>query len=84
MNIKSITTQIKYIPLKTPFITALRRVENVEFVRVKIELNNGFTAFGEAPATMAITGEDLEIITNSIDSLKQELISKTVQQALIT
>jgi len=28
--------KIKKIPLKTPFVTALRRVEDVEFVRVEI------------------------------------------------
>ena len=83
MKIKSITTQIKYIPLKTPFITALRRVENVEFVSVKVQCDNGFIAFGEAPATMAITGEDLEIITNSIDSIKDKLLSSAPQDALI-
>ncbi|MFK5937764.1 MAG: dipeptide epimerase [Sulfurimonas sp.] len=82
MKIKTITSEIKYIPLKTPFITALRRVENVEFVRVKIECDNGLFAFGEAPATMAITGEDLEIITNSIDSIKKSLISTTPKKAL--
>ena len=83
MIIASITTELKRIPLKTPFITALRRVENVEFVRVRVECDNGFVAFGEAPATMAITGEDLQIITTSIESLKNDLISQTPRQALI-
>jgi o-succinylbenzoate synthase len=82
MNIKSITTEIKYIPLKTPFITALRRVENVEFVRVSVTCDNDSIAFGEAPATVAITGEDLSIITNSINSIKEEFISETPQKAL--
>ena len=82
MKIETITTEIKTIPLKTPFITALRRVENVEFVRVKFTCDNSFIAFGEAPATMAITGEDLEIIINSINSIKKELISQTPHHAL--
>ena len=82
MHIKEIATELKRIPLKTPFITALRRVENVEFVRVKIECDNGFVAFGEAPATMAITGEDLPIITASIESLKNALLSQTPRNAL--
>ena len=81
MNIINITAQIKYIPLQTPFITALRRVENVEFVRVKVECDNGFVAFGEAPATMAITGEDLEIITNSITSISSYLLQKKPKKA---
>ncbi len=82
MKIKNITTQIEYIPLKTPFITALREVKNVEFVRVKVQCDNGFIALGEAPATMAITGEDLEIITNSINSIKNKIISCSPQDAL--
>ena len=82
MKIINITTEIKYIPLKAPFITALRRVENVEFVRVKLESDNGFVTFGEAPATMAITGEDLKIITNSINSVKDGLLSQTPEDAL--
>ena len=82
MKIINITSQTIQLPLKTPFITALRRVENVEFVRVKLSCSNGFISYGEAPATMAITGEDLEIITNSIQSIKDNLISHSPKEAL--
>ena len=82
MNITKITTEIKYIPLQTPFITAIRRVENVEFVRVKVECDNDFVAFGEAPATMAITGENLEIIEHSIDYISFYLLQKNPKKAL--
>ncbi|MCW9026309.1 MAG: dipeptide epimerase, partial [Thiovulaceae bacterium] len=82
MKIKNITTTIEKIPLKTPFITALRRVDNVEFVRVKIQLHSGNISFGEAPATKAITGEDLDLILNSIDSYKASLIGLSPQEAI--
>ena len=82
MKISSITTEVKYIPLKTPFITALRRVENIEFVRVKVSCDNGVITYGEAPATKAITGEDIEIILNSIESVKELFINKTSDEAL--
>ena len=82
MKITNITTEIIKLPLKTPFITALRRVENVEFVRVTLSCSNGFISQGEAPATMAITGEDLEIITNSIQSVKDDLIAHSPKEAL--
>ncbi len=75
MKITSIETELKLIPLKTPFITALRRVENVEFVRVTLACGNGLTAVGEAPATKAITGEGIEDILNSIEEVKSSLIS---------
>ena len=81
-KLKSISTTIQKIPLKTPFITALRRVENVEFVRVEVVCENGLTAFGEAPATKAITGEDLESITRSIAKVKEELLGLDVRDAL--
>ena len=83
MKIKKITTQIQKIPLQTPFVTALRRVENVEFVRVCILLENGLSAIGEAPATKAITGEDLESIGHAISHHKKEFLSKTVGEALM-
>ncbi|MFT5662407.1 MAG: L-alanine-DL-glutamate epimerase-like enolase superfamily enzyme [Sulfurimonas sp.] len=82
MKIKSIETQLKTIPLKTPFITALRRVENVEFVRVHVACDNGFEAIGEAPATKAITGEGLEDILSSIESVKLSLIGTSPLEAL--
>lgn len=73
MKIVSIETEVKKIPLKTPFITALRRVENVEFVRVTLACANGLVGIGEAPATKAITGEGIEEILESIISAKSVL-----------
>ena len=70
MKIKNITLEVIKIPLKTPFITALRRVENVEFVRAKVLSDSGVTSFGEAPATKAITGEDLQSISETIQEHK--------------
>jgi L-alanine-DL-glutamate epimerase-like enolase superfamily enzyme len=82
MKINAIETEVKYIPLRTPFITALRRVENIEFVRVTVSCDSGLVAFGEAPATKAITGEDIEIILNSIESVQELFIGKTPQEAV--
>ena len=84
MKIQSIMTSVKHIPLKTPFITALRRVENIEFVRIEVRCDNGLVALGEAPATKAITGEDIEIILNSISRVKELFINKVPQEALDT
>lgn len=83
MKIISIETQLLIIPLATPFITALRRVESVEFVRVTIETNNGLIAHGEAPATKAITNEGLEDIVNSIEKVKALMRDKAPQEALM-
>ena len=45
------------MPLTTPFKTALRTVENVEDIVVKITADTGETGFGEAPPTAVITGD---------------------------
>ena len=65
-KIKNITTTLKSIPLDKPFITALRRVDEVRFVRVSIAFDDGSLSYGEAPATKAITGEDLDDIVASV------------------
>jgi len=83
MIIDNINTEVKYIVLKTPFITALRRVEVIEFVRVHLICSDGSVGIGEAPATMAITGEDIEIILESIKKVKDELIGLDTKKALI-
>ncbi|MCF6308902.1 MAG: dipeptide epimerase [Sulfurimonas sp.] len=84
MKIVKITTEIKYIELKTPFKTALRETTHVEFVRVHVQDENGLVGIGEAPATKAITGEDIEIILNSINSVKQTFLNSTCQESLST
>ena len=82
MKIISIEKELQTIPLRTPFITALRRVENVEFVRVTVICDNGLKAIGEAPATKAITGEGLEDILSSIDIVTSNLIATSPLEAL--
>ena len=81
-TILNITSEVHHIPLKTPFITALRRVETIEFVRVHVVCEDGSVAIGEAPATFAITGEDIPIILNSIAEVREELIGLDARSAL--
>ncbi|QOP45085.1 dipeptide epimerase [Sulfurimonas paralvinellae] len=82
MKIEEISLTQEKIPLKTPFITALREVKDVEFIRVKILCDNGAFAYGEAPATKAVTGETLESIKQNITQLQNLLIGHTPQEAL--
>lgn len=82
MKILKIEIEIKYLELKTPFVTALRRVESVEFVRVKVSCENDEVAFGEAPATRAITGEGIEEILYSIETLREAMLGESVQDSL--
>ncbi len=52
--------------LKKPFVTNIRRVEKIEDVLLTLITDNGATGYGEAPPTVAITGEDIESIERTI------------------
>jgi L-alanine-DL-glutamate epimerase-like enolase superfamily enzyme len=82
MKIVNITTELQYIELKTPFITALRTARHVEFVRVRVECDSGAVGIGEAPATKAITGEDLETISDSIENSKEKFYMQMPSEAI--
>lgn len=82
LKIIKINIEIKYITLKKAFITALRRVENIEFVRVYIYCDNGMVGVGEAPATKAVTGEDIDSIIDSITMIKESIIALKFERAL--
>ena len=81
MKLTKIVCEKKQIPLQTPFVTALRRVENVEFVRVSLYTQE-FVGIGEAPATKAITGEDIESIMNSVKMMQSILLGLKIEDAL--
>ncbi len=66
MKIAKIEMGIVRIPLITPFKTALRTVDSVEDVLLKVTAESGEVGFGEAPPTKAITGETLESITETL------------------
>ena len=66
MKIQDITIGLVKIPLRTPFKTALRTVECVEDIVIKITAEDGETGYGEAPPTKAITGETLSSIANAL------------------
>ncbi len=78
MTITQITLEIEKIPLRTPFITALRRVDDVENIRITIHTDTPYIGYGAAPATKAITGEDLETIAHTI---KKSIAPKLVGEA---
>jgi o-succinylbenzoate synthase len=66
MKITDITLGVLRVPLKTPFKTALRTVEQVEDIVVMLHTDDGRIGYGEAPPTAAITGETHGSIIHSI------------------
>ncbi len=68
MKIKSIKTNQIQIPLIKPFKTALRTVESVCDVIVTVQTDCGIIGYGEAPPTVAITGDSTESILDTINN----------------
>ena len=62
MRIQKIAVGYISIPLVTPFKTALRTVDNVNDLIVRITADDGTEGFGEAPPTAVITGDTKESI----------------------
>ena len=54
------------IPLVTPFKTALRTVDSVNDIVVRITADDGREGFGEAPATAVITGDTKGSIVTAV------------------
>jgi len=76
MKITAIHTTLLYAPLKTPFVTALRRVEALEDVVVIIECDNGLVGYGEGAPTPQITGETIGSMKAAIDFIAPHLTGR--------
>lgn len=59
MTIIRLETTLSSVPLKRPFITALRTVTEAQFLVLRLHASDGSVGIGSAPPTAAITGETL-------------------------
>lgn len=79
MRIKDIQTGRISLPLRHPFKTALRTVNAVEDVVVRIIGDDGQMGYGEAPPTAVITGETLASIECAIqDFIKPAIVGMDI------
>ncbi|MDR1532422.1 MAG: dipeptide epimerase [Clostridiales bacterium] len=67
MKILRVTTQPISVPLKRPFVTALRSAAAIESVLIRVETDGGAEGLGEAAATAAITGETRQSIAAAVE-----------------
>lgn len=75
MKIKDIQVGMLEVPLRKPFKTALRTVNSVRDLVVKITTDTGYEGYGEAAPTAVITGDTLGSIACAIeDYIKPQLI----------
>lgn len=80
MKITDIKLGFISVPLKKPFKTALRTVESVEDIIVRIETDTGNIGYGEAPPTGVITGDTTGAIIGAIeDHIKKHLIGMDIE-----
>ena len=68
MKIQQIKIGKVQIPLQTPFKTALREVYTAEDLIVKVIADTGETGWGNAPATVVITGDSHESVASAIQN----------------
>jgi L-alanine-DL-glutamate epimerase-like enolase superfamily enzyme len=59
MSISEVRCHRLTAPLHTPFVTALRRTENLETTVVEVVDADGVRGYGEAPQVWRVTGESL-------------------------
>lgn len=69
MRITGFKIGLLRIPLRTPFKTALRTVESIEDAVIRFETDTGHFGFGEAPPTVAITGDSLDNILQALRTI---------------
>ncbi len=79
MKITKIETKKLTAPLKTPFQTALRRVEFLEDLVVIIHTDSGLKGYGEGAPTPVITGETMGTMQAVIDYLAPFLIGREIE-----
>ena len=79
MKIQSIEISEIQIPLVTPFRTALRTVEAVDDIVIRVVSDDGQVGYGEAPPTAVITGDTKGSIVAAIrDFIAPTLIGREV------
>lgn len=66
MKIQDIHVGLLEVPLRTPFKTALRRVDTAQDIIVTIRTDDGAVGYGNAPATVVITGDSHTSIAAAI------------------
>ena len=80
MVIRDIQTGRLSLPLARPFKTALRTVDRVEDVAVRILTDAGEVGYGEAPPTAVITGDTIGSIECAIrDFIRPALIGMDIE-----
>ncbi|WP_201330376.1 dipeptide epimerase, partial [Lactobacillus nasalidis] len=74
LAIEDLQVDLKQIPLKQPFVTALHRVDAVNAVRVTVRLANGVTGTGSCTPNEKVTGDTIASARAVIEETIKPLI----------
>ncbi len=78
MLIKRITVGEVIVPLKVPFKTALRTVNELNDLVLIVETDTGHTGYGAATATAVITGDLLDSMRAALALIAPHLLGKSL------
>jgi o-succinylbenzoate synthase len=79
MKIVDIKTKILKTPLKTPFKTALRRVDGLEELIILIYTDNNIIGYGAGSNTAILTGETIYTLKSGVEYFKPLLIGRDIE-----
>lgn len=79
MIIQSITAQTITIPLIKTFKTALRTLDEVDYIHVRVRTRDGNTGIGGAAPSVVITGESTDSILGAVGHIQSRLRGMDLQ-----
>jgi L-alanine-DL-glutamate epimerase-like enolase superfamily enzyme len=65
-RIERLTLHRRSIPLKRPFVTAIRTAYSIDVILVEVRDSDGRSGWGEAPTSWRVTGESPESVTAAL------------------
>jgi L-alanine-DL-glutamate epimerase-like enolase superfamily enzyme len=65
-TIESVTIHRRSIPLRRPFVTAVRTAYVLDALMVEVRDSDGRSGWGEAPTSWRVTGESIESVTAAV------------------
>jgi L-alanine-DL-glutamate epimerase-like enolase superfamily enzyme len=73
-RIEEVTLHRRTIPLKRPFVTAIRTAYSIGALLVEVRDSDGRSGWGEAPTSWRVTGESVESVTAAVLGPLSEIV----------
>ncbi|HEY3268872.1 MAG TPA: dipeptide epimerase [Armatimonadota bacterium] len=70
-SIESISNELRYMPLKAPFVTARGRTETARSVVVEMRASDGFVGYGAVTPAPYVTGETVDDVAASLTEMAE-------------